>query len=137
SKTNVFKYTPSKNGSYNVSVYAKDADAKTSQEAIKVNDFTIKNSEKVTAVELNRDIEVPQIGQAITFTAKATGSSQPVYQFWVKEDGNWRIAQNYSKTNVFKYTPNKSGSYNVSVYAKDVDSKETQESFITQGIIIK
>ncbi|PFI06045.1 hypothetical protein COI67_26740, partial [Bacillus cereus] len=57
--------------------------------------------------------------------------------FWVKEDGNWRIAQNYSKTNVFKYTPNKSGSYNVSVYAKDVDSKETQESFITQGIIIK
>ncbi|PGQ51131.1 triple tyrosine motif-containing protein, partial [Bacillus cereus] len=137
SKTNEFKYTPSKNGSYNVSVYAKDADAKTSQEAIKVNDFTIKNSEKVTAVELNRDIEVPKIGQAITFTAKATGSSQPVYQFWVKEDGNWRIAQNYSKTNEFKYTPNKNGSYNVSVYAKDVDSKEIQESFTSQGIIIK
>ncbi|WP_217809956.1 triple tyrosine motif-containing protein, partial [Bacillus thuringiensis] len=137
SKTNEFKYTPNKNGSYNVSVYAKDADAKTNQEAIKVNDFTIKTSEKVTAVELSRDIEAPKSGQAITFTAKATGSSQPVYQFWVKEDGNWRIAQNYSKTNEFKYTPNKNGSYNVSVYAKDVDSKEIQESFTSQGIIIK
>ncbi|MEK4892182.1 triple tyrosine motif-containing protein [Bacillus sp. FSL M7-0996] len=137
SKTNVFKYTPNKNGNYNVSVYAKDADAKTNQEAIKVNDFTIKTLEKVTAVELNRDIEAPKLGQTITFTAKATGSSQPVYQFWVKEDGKWRIAQDYSKTNVFKYTPNKNGSYNVSVYAKDVNSKVKQESFISQGIIIK
>ncbi|MGE7633820.1 triple tyrosine motif-containing protein, partial [Bacillus paramycoides] len=137
SKTNVFKYTPNKNGDYNVSVYAKDADAKTNQEAIKVNDFTVKTLEKVTAVELNRDIEVPKLGQAITFTAKATGSSQPVYQFWVREDGKWRIAQDYSKTNVFKYTANKNGSYNVSVYAKDVDSKEKQESIISQGIIIK
>ncbi|QWH13256.1 PKD domain-containing protein [Bacillus mycoides] len=137
SKTNVFKYTPNKNGNYNVSVYAKDADAKTNQEAIKVNDFTVKVSEKVTAVELNRDIEAPKAGQPITFTAKATGSSQPVYQFWVREDGKWRIAQDYSKTNVFKYTPNKNGSYNVSVYAKDIDSKEKQESIISQGIIIK
>ncbi|MGE7936974.1 triple tyrosine motif-containing protein, partial [Bacillus paramycoides] len=137
SKTNVFKYKPNKNGSYNVSVYAKDADAKTNQEAIKVNDFTVKTSEKVTAVELNRDIEVPKLDQTITFTAKATGSSQPVYQFWVREDGKWRIAQDYSKTNVFKYKPNKNGSYNVSVYAKDIDSKVKQESIISQGIIIK
>ncbi|WP_410490832.1 triple tyrosine motif-containing protein [Bacillus tropicus] len=137
SKTNVFKYKPNKNGDYNVSVYAKDADAKTKQEAIQVHSFKVKLLEKVTAVELNRDIEVPKVGQTITFTAKAAGSSQPVYQFWVKEDGKWRIAQDYSKTNVFKYTPNKNGNYNVSVYAKDIDSKEKQESFISQGIIIK
>ncbi|HGH7177790.1 TPA: triple tyrosine motif-containing protein, partial [Bacillus wiedmannii] len=137
SKTNVFKYKLNKNGDYNVSVYAKDADAKTKQEAIQVHSFKVKLLEKVTAVELNRDIEVPKVGQAITFTAKAEGSSQPVYQFWVKEDGKWRIAQDYSKKNVFKYTPNKNGNYNVSVYAKDIDSKEKQESFISQGIIIK
>ncbi|MGZ7215821.1 triple tyrosine motif-containing protein [Bacillus sp. BC08] len=137
SKTNVFKYTPNKNGDYNVSVYAKDVDSKEKQEAIQVHSFKVKLLEKVTAVELNRDIEVPKVGQTITFTAKAVGSSQPVYQFWVKEDGKWRIAQDYSKTNVFKYTSNKNGNYNVSVYAKDIDSKEKQESFISQGIIIK
>ncbi|MEB8908601.1 hypothetical protein P4G67_21945, partial [Bacillus cereus] len=60
---------------------------------------TFKVNGQVNQVELTRDVETPKLGQAITFTAKATGSSQPVYQFWVREDGNWRMAQNYSKTN--------------------------------------
>ncbi|WP_218940935.1 triple tyrosine motif-containing protein, partial [Bacillus sp. ABP14] len=91
SKTNVFKYTPNKDGDYNVSVYAKEAGSKAKQEAMQVHSFKVKPLEKVTAVELNRDVETPKVGQTITFTAKATGSSQPVYQFWVKEDGKWRM----------------------------------------------
>ncbi|QWH13259.1 hypothetical protein EXW38_18725 [Bacillus mycoides] len=137
SKTNVFKYTPNKNGEYNVSVYAKDADSKAQQESMKTNIFQVKTSEKVTSVDITRDIETPKVGQGITFTGKAEGSSQPVYQFWVKEDGKWRMAQDYSKTNVFKYTPNKNGEYNVSVYAKDADSKAQQESMKTNIFQVK
>ncbi|EJQ11690.1 hypothetical protein IE3_03315, partial [Bacillus cereus BAG3X2-1] len=38
----VFKYTPNKNGEYNVSVYAKDADSKAQQESMKVQVLTIR-----------------------------------------------------------------------------------------------
>ncbi|PER25267.1 hypothetical protein CN490_21080 [Bacillus cereus] len=137
SKINTFTYKPNKTGQYNVSVYAKAIDSKVKQESYKVQRFKVEEQEKVTSIGLTKDVETPKLGQTITFTAKATGSSQPVYQFWVKEDGKWQMVQDYSKTNVFKYTPNKNGNYNVSVYAKDIDSKEKQESFISQGIIIK
>ncbi|MFJ8365849.1 hypothetical protein ACIQ61_06275, partial [Bacillus cereus] len=40
---------------------------------------TLKVDGQVSQVELTRDVETPKLGQAITFTAKATGSSQPVY----------------------------------------------------------
>ncbi|PGW02213.1 triple tyrosine motif-containing protein, partial [Bacillus cereus] len=98
---------------------------------------TFKVNGQVNQVELTRDVETPKLGQAITFTAKATGSSQPVYQFWVREDGNWRMAQNYSKTNEFKYTPNKNGDYNVSVYAKEAGSKAQQEAMQVHSFKVK
>ena len=137
SKTNVFKYTPNKNGDYNVSVYAKAAGSIAKQEAMQVHSFKVKPLEKVTAVELNRDEETPKVGQTITFTAKAAGSSQPVYQFWVKEDGKWRMVQDYSKTNVFKYKLNKNGDCNVSVYAKDADAKTKQEAIQVHSFKVK
>ncbi|WP_218940929.1 triple tyrosine motif-containing protein, partial [Bacillus sp. ABP14] len=137
SKTNVFKYTPNKDGDYNVSVYAKEAGSKAKQEAMQVHSFKVKPLEKVTDIELNRDIETPNVGQTITFTAKATGSSQPVYQFWVREDGKWRMVQDYSEINEFKYTPNKNGDYNVSVYAKDADAKTKQEAIQVHSFKVK
>ncbi|NLI12311.1 MAG: M6 family metalloprotease domain-containing protein, partial [Peptococcaceae bacterium] len=76
---------------------------------------------EVTSVTLAADKTSPQpAGTAVTFTATATGSSNPVYQFWYEDpSGNWHDSGAYSSSNTFQLTNPVSGTYMVVAYAMD------------------
>jgi hypothetical protein len=133
-QSNIFTYTPSKEGTAYVSVYARDSGSTDRYEAVKTISSLVRG--KVESVEVSQSTTTPIVGESITFTASAKGSSHSVYQFWVNEGGTWRIAQNYSTTNTFTFTPAKKGTYYVSVYAKDAGSTEKYEAVTVQRIMI-
>jgi len=65
-------------------------------------------------------------GNAITFSAAATGCPNPLYQFWLAAPGatSWQVAQAYSNAATFTWNTGSSavGSYGVSVWARDATS---------------
>jgi hypothetical protein len=68
-------------------------------------------------------------GVAVTFNAGGTPCPNPLYQFWVLAPGSstWTIAQAYSSLAKFSWatTGKASGTYHVSVWARDAASPGT------------
>jgi len=62
-------------------------------------------------------------GNPLSVTADATDLVQPVYQWWWQgPDGHWHASGNYQANPEWTWTPPKSGTYTVVVYAKDLEA---------------
>jgi glucose/arabinose dehydrogenase len=76
------------------------------------------NALRITALTANKS--APQApGTAITFTATATGGTAPYQYKWWVYNGTWQIAQTWSASNTFAWTPGTANSgYLVGVWVK-------------------
>ncbi|MYL49348.1 hypothetical protein GLV98_07615 [Halobacillus litoralis] len=128
STENTFIWTPSTKGEYLFSIHAKDADSSSSYDAYKAFNYTI--GSKVENVDVTVDEASPQkLGTSITLTATSTGSSNPMYKFWVRENGVWKVLKDYSTENTFIWTPSTKGEYLFSIHAKDADSSSSYDAY--------
>ncbi len=110
-------------GSYVVAVYALDA------QQYQHHDFSQAfYSTAVVNVASHVALTVPQTGSTGTpfaLTAKATGLTDPVYQFWIQSpSGQWSSSGAYGSAQ-YAFTPDSAGTYTVTVYAKDPDAPAT------------
>ncbi|OLZ12004.1 Ig-like domain-containing protein [Sulfobacillus thermosulfidooxidans] len=61
------------------------------------------------------------VGNAVTFKATAQNLIQTVYQYWIQNpQGEWSSSGNYGLSPTWTYTPSRSGTYHIVVYAKDL-----------------
>jgi hypothetical protein len=70
-------------------------------------------------------------GNAITFTASASGCPHPLYQFWVlAPGGSWQVKQAYSSTATFSWNTGglPAGSYMYTVWVRDASSAGTSSN---------
>ncbi len=117
SAANTFSYTPAEAGNYKVRVYVKDADG------TKVS----KLSAAVTVAPLalssvKADKTSANVGEAVTWTASASGGTGTLkYYFILYKDGSRIATRSYSTAKTFSYTPSEAGTYKVRVYVKDAD----------------
>jgi hypothetical protein len=81
-------------------------------------------STPVTAVTLTPDKPSPQpVETTIIWTAVATGGTAPQFRFWVLPPGGpFTLAQDYSLSNTFPWTPSAAGDYTICVWAKSTGS---------------
>ncbi|MGE5422975.1 MAG: DUF4214 domain-containing protein, partial [Ignavibacteriales bacterium] len=82
----------------------------------------INNINPVTINSFTPDKSSPQKADTtITWTCGATGGSTLQYQYRVRiKDGEWEIAQPYSTTNTWAWTPTIDGTYEIEVWVKEV-----------------
>jgi len=75
---------------------------------------------------LASDKPSPQVaGTTVTFTATVTCSGTPQYQFYVRTPaGVWTLAQDWSASNTFAWTPTTTGSYLVEVLVRNTGAVE-------------
>ncbi len=67
----------------------------------------------------------------VTVSARATGCSDPLYQFWIQAPGaGYQMVQEYSPRSSFKWTPDQvqPGTYQFAVWARDAGGEGTVES---------
>jgi hypothetical protein len=75
---------------------------------------------KVNSVLLSVDKQSPQIiGTPLNIIATSEGSLEPDYQFYIRENGNLSILQEYGNGDTVTWTPTRTGKYKIIVYAKD------------------
>jgi len=141
SSSSTFAWTPPSAGSYYVGVWVKSAnnpnDAAESPRAVP---YTIAGASApvATVSSLSANLASPQLtGTTVTWTATASGGTQP-YQFkWVVFNGSsWTPVTGWSASNTFAWTPNvANSSYVMQAWVRSagngVDAPEStrQESF--------
>ena len=66
------------------------------------------------------------VGQPTTITAQAANITNPVYQFWIEENGHW-TGSNYTSNPNYTFTPTVNN-FEVAVYAKTVEEPKNAGS---------
>ena len=74
----------------------------------------------------------PTAGTAVTWTAAATGGTAgPLqYEFWIFDGATWQIAQAYSSSNRFAWTPASPGKYAMQVWVRSAGSAAKYEAWL-------
>ena len=132
-------YTPSSTGNYQFGIWVIDDNNKNQQ--IEIIDYTV-TSEEVQSVTLNSlDTNTGNTSEedvAVTLNADVTGGSNVQYQFWVKRPGRgWEIAQSYSSTDHYTYTPRSAGAYEFGLWVIDDNNKVQQIEIISHTVEVK
>lgn len=128
SSSNTYKWLPEA-GTYKVVVHVKDKDSIMSYDSYTYKYFTITEG-PVKLVEVEKDLESPQnANTSITMTAKAVGGTNKLYSFHVYDGVTWSTLRQYSSSNIFTWTPNKSGNYKISVHVKDSNSNKKYDDY--------
>lgn len=65
-------------------------------------------------------------GQPVTITAQAQNITNPVYQFWIEQNGQW-VGTDYTNSSSYTFTP-KTANFEVAVYAKTVEEPKNAGS---------
>jgi hypothetical protein len=85
---------------------------------------------QITGLTANKSAPQPP-GTTITFTATATGGTAPYqYKWFLSTNGSWQVAQNWSASSAFAWTPvTANSSYVIGVWVKSAgNSADTFES---------
>ncbi|MCU6792384.1 hypothetical protein OB236_09610, partial [Paenibacillus sp. WQ 127069] len=124
STSNVYSWTPTKEGNYRVIVWLKDWNSQTvDYDLWKEEGYSI-SGEPLLLNSVTFEKQSPQpANTTLRVTANASGGTGRYYQFWINEGAGWQIAQAYSTSNVYSWTPTKEGNYRVVVWLKDWNSQ--------------
>jgi len=130
SATNTFVWKPAKVGNYDIMVDTRIVNTTVLRDAL-VTRLAYKIAPlPATAVTITPSVTSPQLpGSSITFTAAASGGTGPYeYRFWINAGGTYLVAQNYSTTSTFTWTPTVAGNYDVMVDTRAVGSTNFREA---------
>ncbi|SMP57016.1 S8 family serine peptidase [Anoxynatronum buryatiense] len=125
---NFYNWTPTVPGFYTLVVHAKDAFSSSSWDMQRGLSFEVSSAQKVTSLSFSSDLPSPQsLGQTIALTAQSSGSSNPLYRFYVhnQDTGSWVLVQSYGSQNFYNWTPTVPGFYTLVVHAKDAFSSSS------------
>lgn len=127
SKSNSYKWIPSKTGSHRIWVDVKDQNSTNDVDSYKQIFYDVN---AVSISELKGDKLSPQpTGQTIKFTAIGNGSNNLLYRFWILDNIGWKIVQDYSTSNTYNWVPNNTGNYRIWVDIKSAGSARDYDAY--------
>lgn len=134
-------WKPATAGTYKITVYARSEGNSKAYEASAYTSYTYLANAPVTSVTLTGSTKSTTLASSaqVTFTASASGSGSPQYQFYVKSpsDAGYVLKQDYSATNTFSLTPTMKGTYQVLVQAKTAGSPLAKEASTSTNLIVQ
>lgn len=129
SVSNTLTWVPEKAGNYRISIHVKDKNSLKEYDDYSYLDYQIQE-DSVKAMPLQIDKSSPQLANTtINITANASGSTNVQYRFWVRENGEWRVLQDYSNVNTYAWKPDRPGNYRISVHMKDQNSNKEYDDY--------
>ncbi|MGE5629017.1 MAG: triple tyrosine motif-containing protein [Solirubrobacterales bacterium] len=124
-----YKFTPKSIGVYSLEVLAKNfysnKDFDSSKEiGIKVYDYY-----PISNAEILCDNEKITTGTPVTFSASCRGGKDVLYEFYIMENSQWKLVQNFSKKRYYTFIPFDKGNYKVLVLMKSRGVRQDYEKY--------
>lgn len=114
----VYSFMPRCSGIYSIEVFAKNKDSDKVFDSKKSIVIKIHEALPVNNTKISCDKTEFLCNESITFTAKSQGGKDIIYEFYIMENEEWILVQNYSKKDYYVYIPFIKGTYKVLVLAK-------------------
>lgn len=120
SSDNSMSYKIPSIGDYRFSVYVKDKNSLLECDNMKLLDLIVSPT-----IKLNTSNNTTYLnGEKVKLIANTDITGDYEYKFWVLENNNWNVIQDYSSNNTAYFTPKQLGNMKVSVYVKNKNNKD-------------
>jgi hypothetical protein len=134
----VFRWIPSATGEYTIQAWGRQVGSTAAYEVVRGTNLLSITQEPVQVASITTDVTFPApAGSPITWTAAALGGTAgPLeYQFWRWSNGGWILAQPYSTSNSYTWTPTLAdvGDHALQVWVRSAGSTAQYEAFKSTG----
>ena len=135
SSENTWNWSPGSPGSYTVQVWARNAGSSATYDAWRSSTpFSVTSTAPVQITSITPPAGPVTVGAMSTWQVTATGGTAPLqYKFfrYRVETGTWTLAQDYSSSNSFSWTPGagEQGTYIIQVWVRSNGSSATYEAW--------
>lgn len=125
------KIKPKCPGKYTFTIYAKNIKSTEEYDSKKEVSIYVHEVVSVNSTKLQLSSNSLKIGEEITFEAISKGGKEVCYEFYIMINGEWILAQGYSRKNYYTFIPFKAGEYRVLVLDKSFHKDVPYEDYDT------
>ncbi len=131
-------WKPSKLGDYRVVVHVKDSYSKNTYDDYRFRDVEVKEHPIADYQEFTTDRPFHYVNQATKISHVAKSSVSAQYKTVVKNQstGEEIVLQNFDSKTQISWTPNKTGNYVITVYAKDQYSPKAYDDSYQKNVTV-
>lgn len=131
------KIKPKCPGKYTFVIYAKNVKSTEEYDSKKEVSVYVHEVMPVNSTKLQLSSNDLKVGEEVTFEAKSEGGKEVCYEFYIMINGEWVLAQGYSRKNYYTFVPFKSGNYRVLVLDKSFHKDVSYEDYDTIEFDVK
>lgn len=137
SSNKMFKLVPRCVGTYTVKVYCKNILSTNDHDCKRELSFRVMEGPPITNAKIiveNRNIKV---NENVIFKVECDGGRDNLYEFYLMEQGEWKIIQKYSKKDYYGFMAFYNGFYKILALCKSGYSKEAYDDYDIMDIECK
>ena len=127
-------------GAHALQVWVRGSGSSAAYDAWSAAEFSVGGPAPIKVTGLLPTLSTPlPAGTAITWTAAATGGTEPLqYQFWRLDGSSWKLVRDYAPSPVFVWTPGLSdvGDHALQVWVRSSGSTTAYEAWSTTSFAV-
>ncbi|KYH32857.1 Y_Y_Y domain protein [Clostridium tepidiprofundi DSM 19306] len=116
-------------GKYYFEFHAKNIDSSKEYDSKCSLDLKVEEATPVTNATIMCNQKTFKTGIPITINADCEGGKRVIYEFYLMENGEWRLVQKYSSKSYYTFVPFSVQKYKILVLCKSMHSKKAYEDF--------
>ena len=132
-----YEIKPKCSGTYLIEIQAKNKLSTKEYDCKKEIKIEVRDNLPVTGTKILCDKTKFLVNEAVTFIAQSQGGAAVIYEFYLMENGDWSLKQNFSRKNDYTFMPFTKGVYRVLVLSKSFYKSISYEDYDIMDIEVK
>ncbi|MEG2017540.1 MAG: triple tyrosine motif-containing protein [Clostridium sp.] len=124
-----FKLVPRCEGVYTVKVYCKNILSTNDHDCKRELTFRVMEGPPITNAKIVLDNKGVKANENVTFKVQCDGGRDNLYEFYLMEQGEWKVIQKYSKKDYYGFMAFYKGYYKILALCKSGYSKEAYDDY--------
>lgn len=129
SKNKKFRLIPRCGGLYTLKVYCKNKFSTAEYDCKRDMSFSVLTGAPITNCRIDIDREKIKCNEDINFYVNCDGGKDNLFEFYLMEQGEWKLIQRYSKKNYYTFMPFYKGRYKILALCKSNYSKNAYDDY--------
>ncbi|MCR3761599.1 triple tyrosine motif-containing protein [Clostridium felsineum] len=124
-----YSFVPKCAGKYEITVFAKNVKSDDVCDSKKIVSILVHDVLPITDTKISCDNKKAKINETVTFNVECNGGKDILYEFYLMENGEWKLMQKYSRKNFYSFMIFNEGIYKVLVLCKSQFSISSYEDY--------
>jgi uncharacterized protein YkuJ len=113
-----YSFIPKCSGIYTLEIYAKNEKSDKEFDCKREIKINVYDAPPISNIKISCDKKFLKVNETVTFNVSCDGGQDVLYKFYIMEQKNWKLVQNYSKKNYYSFMPFHNGVYKLLVLCK-------------------